>query len=465
MKKAFLLTLTSLLLLSFCIGCGASNQPAATEPTEETTPVEPAPEEERTEEPETAETAEPAEEETPEEELKPGEYDFGDFKLVLGEPTVVSQGKPGDQVWGHYQFPDLCYTTEGNIRIRWDYGTDTIEYDSIPGFKISTDQGQTWVDTEGYDTHDTTHLMSNGKYFTGFTGKPAYMADYMDAYTPVTKWGSGNALYFLEDITETTDTAVTASEFDPTTGETTTFDVTINWPYAPMVELQNKIYPFTQIFSLCSRGIKIIDGDMYLCMYFYGFDSTAASREDALMKYSHLYSTYVFKSTDCGRTWDYLSQISVDEDTYQRGMEGLCEPMMEVMEDGSIVMLMRTGSLNPSYIARSTDNCLTWSEPKEFDFIGVLPQILRLPCGVTISAYGRPMMRINATSDPTGVKWGEPVEIPMTAGLGTSCYYTDFLVLDDNTVLWAYSDFQYPNENGEAVKTILTRTITVVPNN
>jgi len=473
MKKHMLSILAVILVLLTLAGCGAAEQPSDTGTEEETTVTEPVEQEEpaepeEPEEPETEEVTEAVEEELEEEELKPGEYDFGDFKLVLGEPSVVAQGEPGDQIWGHYQFPDLWYTPDNNIAITWDYGTDNIKYDGVFGYSVSTDQGKTWQEPDGFDIHNTTYLMPNGKYFVGFTKKGAHVADYIDAYEPAVKWGAGNALYFKDEITETEDTFITASEWDPVTGETTTFDVTVNWPYAPLVKLNNMVYPFTQMFCMGNRNIKIIDGEMYLCMYFYGFDSAAASKEEAVMKYSHLYSCYVFKSADSGRTWDYLSQISVDEDTYQSGMEGLCEPLMEVMEDGSIVMLMRTGSLNPSYIARSTDKCLTWSEPEKFDFIGVLPQLLRLPCGVTIATYGRPMMHMNATNDPTGVEWGEPVEIPLTAGAGTagagtSCYYTDLLLLDDNTVLWAYTDFRYPNPDGKPVKTILTRTITVVP--
>ena len=73
-------------------------------------------------------------------------------------------------------------------------------------------------------------------------------------------------------------------------------------------------------------------------------------------------------------------------------------------------------------------------------------------------------MRLRATDDPTGQVWSDPVEITLTSGMNTSCYYTDLLQIDDDTILWAYSDFQYPNEDGVAVKTILTRTITIVPN-
>jgi hypothetical protein len=202
---------------------------------------------------------------------------------------------------------------------------------------------------------------------------------------------------------------------------------------------------------------------LYLPLYFYGFDSTASSREESITKYSRYYSLYLFRSQDCGRTWDFLSQISLNDRIFTKSMEGPCEAEMSVMPDGSVVILMRTGNLNPCYMARSTDNCQTWSPLEEFDICGVLPQVITLPCGVTITTYGRPMMRLRATDDPSGLEWGESVEVPLTNGWQSSCYYTDLLQLDSHTALWAYSDFQYPNSDGEPVKTILTRTITVVP--
>lgn len=36
------------------------------------------------------------------------------------------------------------------------------------------------------------------------------------------------------------------------------------------------------------------------------------------------------------------------------------------------------------------------------------------------------------------------------------------LVLDGNTVLVIYTDFNHPNPDGEPVKTVLVRTVTVV---
>jgi len=451
MKRRFLCLLMALVLFT---GCGAEREAT----------VQAAPETVETEIAADLQQEEPLQTEAAEEIVpQVQEIEYGSFKLVFGEPSIVVQGRPGDQAWGHFQFPSMYYTQDRNIAINWAYGDDTIRYDGITGVKISTDRGETWENAAGYDRASSSLRMKNGKYFAGFAGKGAYSTDYLDRYEPAVTWDGYNKLYFAEDIEETRDKTILAGEYDPKTGKTEIFEVTVNWPHMPLVQYgaEKLLFPATQMFALSNRSLISIDGELYISLYFHGFDSTAQTREEANYKYSRYYSTYLFKSSDCGRTWDFLSQISVDHETFEHGMEGFCEAQMTVMPDDSVVMLMRSGNITPSYLVRSTDRCKTWSEPQEFDMIGVMPQIATLRCGVTVATYGRPVMRICATDDPTGQKWEEPVSFDLVSGWNNSCYYTDLLILDDHTLLWAYTEFRYPNENGEPVKTVLTRTITV----
>ena len=194
-----------------------------------------------------------------------------------------------------------------------------------------------------------------------------------------------------------------------------------------------------------------------------------------MLPYMDKYCVYIFESCDCGRTWNYLSQIPTSEEVVScnPAAEGFCEPMMSRLPDGSISILLRTGSNNPSYIARSVDDCRTWSKPEIFDTNGVLPQILTLPSGVTIASYGRPILKLRATSDPSGVQWEDPIPIPLTelepqeremawGKRQQSCFYTGLLPIGENTVLFVYSDFHYHNPDGKRVKSILVRKITVV---
>ena len=128
------------------------------------------------------------------------------------------------------------------------------------------------------------------------------------------------------------------------------------------------------------------------------------------------------------------------------------------------MLLMRSGGDGkPCYWSRSTNDCQSWSMMRKFDDIGVLPQMVSLGCGVSIATYGRPYMRLRATSDPTGKTWQTAQTIELASGENnSSCYYTDLLALDDTHALWIYSDFQYPNADGVPVKSIIVRIITVV---
>lgn len=400
----------------------------------------------------------------------------GKFHLEIGEPSVIMQGAVGDQAWGHYQFPSLMHTRNGGIYAGWGYNNDDIDYKAAPAEvitnKVSDDGGKTWRKTEPTD-RTVGFKMKNGKIFGGFRVKGAYVADYITKYTPV-KQAMGKDFYFAEDIAEDEDKRVWAREVDPETGKSEEFECKINWPNLHLAvhrrSVGGMLYPTTMVFALhACQSMLNIDGDMYAVTYTGGFDAEA-KKEDAVGKYTGYSGVYVFKSTDCGRTWDYVSQILVDDDTFNPAphFEGLDEPNMKIMPDGSVVMLIRTGSNHPCYIVRSTDNCKTWSKPVKFDDIGVLPQLLVLDCGITIASYGRPVLKVRATDDAAGMEWQDPIQLDlygmkMENPFQRSCFYTKLLAIDDTTAMLIYTDFQYPNPDGEGVKSVLVRTIKVIP--
>lgn len=398
------------------------------------------------------------------------------FHLVIDEPVAVSYGEVGDNAWGHVQFPSIYRTVNGKLLVSWEYCDDTIEYKGSFHSAVSDDGGVSWHAPAPQDRIAYPE-MSNGKYFAGFVRKGAYKVDYFDKYTPAYTSEVCGRRFFAEDIAETQDTTVWGIEVDPETGEQTTFACTVNWPYMPIgVMPSGMVYPATMLFSLSQRCGLLVSGEkMYFSLYGHGFNSDANSREDAMLPYMDKYCIYVFESSDCGRTWNYVSQIPTNDEAVSVDpvVEGFCEPMMARLPDGSVSILLRTGSRYPSYIARSTDDCRTWSKPKIFDTNGVLPQILTTKCGVTIASYGRPILKVRATSDPAGVRWEEPITIPLMplepqerelawGKRQQSCFYTGLLPVGEDTVFCVYSDFHYPNPEGDRVKSILVRKITVV---
>ena len=405
------------------------------------------------------------------------------FRIVLSDPVVVSTGEitPHSEnvKWGPRQFPVLLRTVKGDIYCKWNMCNDDIQGSSPIGganSAISEDNGKTWRATTSEDKPIGFHPMSNGKRFSGFVAKPGYPeTGITDDVTPVAV-SQRNKVYRAIDCPKA-DLTVYASETDPVSGEKETFEVKLNWPFHPIDVYTSRtgphlIHPTTRAFSM---GNQIVIGDeLYCCMYERGFNSVTGEA----LKYGTCTNVYVFRSTDNARSWDFISQVLMDDEFYNvrniPGFEGFVEPMMEVMPDGSVVMLIRTGGIHPSYITRSTDCCKTWSKPVIFDDFGVRPQIMTLKCGVTLASYGRPRMHLRATGDPSGLAWEAPIEIPMTLPFEedpsvhhtrTSCFYTRLLPLDDTSALMVYTDFHYPDENGDPRKSVLVRTIRVVLEN
>ena len=400
---------------------------------------------------------------------------MNDFHIEISKPYVVAQGE--NTGWGNYQFPDMHYTSNGSIYITYAMRPDDVNfYDRKPfGEAVSDDSGKTWREPDGRSVVIPDTVLKNGKVFKGFKREFAFKSDYISTHMPIAEV-KGIKYHFAEDITEFDD-KIYGVEVDVDTGKESLFEVNINWNNLSLLEYpDSRILPTAYMMAACGEYAKIvrIDDALYFATYHRSFDICAKTREEAVNKYTLVSSVFVFRSLDDARTWDCISQISVGEEEYryEDGFEGFDEPIMERMEDGSVIMLMRSGAPKspfdpdrfPCYITRSTDNCRTWSAPQKFDEVGVFPQIIRLRCGVTLATYGRPRLFLRATDDPSGREWAEHIEIELVPDAhDRSCYYTKILPLDDSNALLVYSDFNYPDRySGEPKKSILVRKLTVI---
>lgn len=401
---------------------------------------------------------------------------YSDFKLNIGDPILVAQGDTYDKLgWGPYQFPNMYFTTNGSIICNWSNHSDQIyggtTFD-IPTSAVSDDGGLTWRSKTDNDvtSYESRSLMSNGKYFAGFSGKSAYVFDGITNYRSLMSTHQGKNLYYASTIKEL-DLTYKAREYDPSTGKVTTFDCTVNWPNQIVsVYPGNIVHPPQREFALGNGLCDLAVGDtLYYCVYARGVDPETQK----IGKYSGYFSVFVFESTDNARTWNLASQIYLTDEVYEESLkhpgdaDGFGESTMSLMPDGSIVMLMRTGSNHPSYLVRSTDGCKTWSEPVKFDDVGVRPFILTLDCGVSLASYGRDGLFVRATSDPSGLEWEEHIELTFNrfGSTAKSCYYTYMLPLDTNKALLVYTDFYYtPTGRPEDVgKSVIVRILTVEP--
>ena len=103
------------------------------------------------------------------------------------------------------------------------------------------------------------------------------------------------------------------------------------------------------------------------------------------------YRTFVVRSTDRGRTWDYLATVAYDPEV---GLESFCEADLLVLPGGDILCFMRTGGSGgrhtPLHLSRSDDDGKTWREPQPIADRGVWPNACRMQSGILACTYGRP---------------------------------------------------------------------------
>ncbi len=484
MKHFLALILAAVMLAGALTACNtAPVEPvdSTTDTTAETTPAETEPEKD-----------EPAYDEATLKSMEAFEVDCGDFILQFEAPSLVYSGDPEDTEWGQHTFPGLMKTTDGMIRVGWQYGEDKVGAKNNVSFaKISANGGKSWVPVAGSVNYEQTRLMANGKYFSGFVSAGTTTEFSTKDYTPAQQWGkeeyTSYMRFFAEDFVNDEAAAekniinLRAREYDLETKTTTTFDCTLNWPNAPLNQYPGRIiYTVSGFFGLSGANIICTDeGVLYTAIYCGGFDSEAKTREEAIINEDsfHHSTVYIFESADSGRTWNYISQFIADEELVAEsvlvegtssGNEGFTEPKMIQMPDGSFFILLRTGSSRTMFCARSTDNCRTWTRPAPFDECGVLPQLLKLDCGVTMASYGRPYLYVRGTADPSGQEWADHVEIPLANDLPAKdymkkgCFYTGMLALDEDSFIICYTDFNYPNRNGVPVHSVLTRRVHVV---
>lgn len=226
------------------------------------------------------------------------------------------------------------------------------------------------------------------------------------------------------------------------------------------------------------RDVKVApDGSLFLAHYC----GNAANPYNGV--YQGTTNCYFLRSTDNGESWQlqgYIPYIAneVEDNPFAHLVNGYDEPTIEFMDDGSVICIIRTCDVfkgapewGPTYISRSADMCKTWSKPERFADIGALPQLVKLPNGITLAVITRPGIFIYATRD--GVNWTEPFEI-MTgedrSHLGNlkperpnfhqwagSCCNCTIVPTGDNRAMLAFSDFYVPGDDGlkhKGVKTI-----------
>ncbi len=155
------------------------------------------------------------------------------------------------------------------------------------------------------------------------------------------------------------------------------------------------------------------DGSLLMAMYGYFTGDTVLCPAFPPEWKLYKYRTWVMRSVDRGRTWDYLATVAYDP---QIGAESFCEADLLALPGGEILCFMRTGGeppkhITPLYLCRSRDDGATWTRPEPIADRGVWPNACRLSDGTLALTYGRPGNWL-AFSRDGGRTWG-----------GQLCYY------------------------------------------
>jgi len=176
-------------------------------------------------------------------------------------------------------------------------------------------------------------------------------------------------------------------------------------------------------------------------------------RDDGRNRWEISMTTFIVRSRDRGRTWDFVTAFRPEELNLVYGGgdlpvdEGLTEADLIVAANGDILCVNRTGSYSPMWQTRSTDGGHTWGTPAPVGWQGVKPRLNLLPNGVLTCAagrggYGHPQVtHVMISVDGTGNHW----EAPFGFHTGPGCSYTSTLVRDGKLhVVFSDSDFTRP---------------------
>lgn len=156
--------------------------------------------------------------------------------------------------------------------------------------------------------------------------------------------------------------------------------------------------------------------------------------------------TFVIRSTDRGKTWNFLSSVAFD----LRGMtrrSGFGEPELLVVPNGNILCFMRSSG-SPVYMAISNDDGKTWSLAEPITEFGVYPNACLMENGVVALCYGRPGNWITFSPD-NGKTWVCNFKLNDDGSKGINCtHYNSIEEAEPGKLLLVYgrTDTEDPSQ-------------------
>ena len=204
--------------------------------------------------------------------------------------------------------------------------------------------------------------------------------------------------------------------------------------------------PGIKKIHLGARGVELSNGDLLVV----GFTYPPKMWTEAYRNKHKKRNTYLFRSTDGGRTFNIQSIVATPKNALW-GHEGPLEPAIIALSDTELLCVMRTGGgtkesimrrqkvHHPMLQARSLDGGNTWTYKKIYT--GVYPKLMKMSNGVLVMSYGRPGNNI-ALSHNGGKTWEREVTITPHDVFTTG--YIETVEVSPGKLLAIYDTFDSP---------------------
>jgi len=411
-------------------------------------------------------------------------------EMVVYDPVVVSQSTTEPVLHGGYQDPFIRCDENGKIYVRFNSRRDCPETfgDEIKNpIYCSCDEGKTWQMSSYREWVMASEPLPNGdrlvlrehELVTEFKALPKLPKNRAETHPEPSGSIQFGITYTCEElqpiIGSNAKKSFKADRIKAGSDEIITEECIVHWENMPIHYMPE----FKGIYRIHPTCKYKVDSKGVLWMPVFG----GSVNKDGSMNSMRL-CTHLLRSDDFGHNWHYVSTVIYKEkyhhpnSTY--GVEGFDEATVEILDDGSIIMIMRSGSLHPfvqgkagtpipqCYIAKSTDEGKTWDYVKPFYDYGIRPQSVKLNNGTIILISGRPGVYVRACNDTNGEEWSEPihlVKVPeneiYNAYYEYSCSNCDICAYDENTAFVVYSNFKLNTPEGIRAKSILVSKIKV----
>ncbi|MCY3899051.1 MAG: sialidase family protein [Caldilineaceae bacterium] len=381
-------------------------------------------------------------------------------QITLGEPVLIDQAPVGLREWGPWQFPHLERLADGRIHLEFHVEADSVTAYGLPTrHALSADDGRTWEQVDVRDARGGL-LLPNGDRLLPVQFQSRHRAEVTLPEPVLVQEDAPNNITHIYRAADFPAELSGWRFLRQRSGEKDWVEETASVRMPGEIRIvREEMYAFWPSFHH-GRSQLAPDGSIWEAIH------TKRIVDGVVQPANNI---VYLRSVDAGYSWDILSEILYqpdrEADPHADQRDGFTEPEFNFMPDGSVLCLLRTHDLlgvGPSYWSRSLDGGQSWSVPRVFDDRGVWPRMLTLGNGITLASYGRPGLFVRATADPAGLEWEQRVVVVEPAERRQdTCSYSAVLALDEKTALLAYSDFNYPDAQGQKRKSIMVRTVTV----